>query len=227
MMTRLIKRFISHLPDRWLYEIKRIYYRHQIKKNRFSASEPEFEILTTLVSKDDWAIDVGANIGHYANKLSELVGPKGRVIAFEPIPETFALLAQNMQMCRNQNITLINAAVSCRNGLVSMSIPILDTGLNNYYQAHITDSAHGEMNVMTISLDEMSINHKIALIKIDAEGHEAEVINGMNNILVRDKPTLIVETGSASVIARLESLGYRKTILEGSPNMLFSVEPQQ
>ena len=48
-----------------------------------------------MVSPRDWIVDVGANVGHYTKRLSELVGPKGRVIAFEPILETFSILSES------------------------------------------------------------------------------------------------------------------------------------
>lgn len=45
----------------------------------------------------DWALDIGANVGHYTKRMSDLAGPEGRVIAFEPVPDTFAVLCANAQ----------------------------------------------------------------------------------------------------------------------------------
>src|SRR5215470_17062957 len=108
----LLKRIAATLPAVWQNELKRVHFRNQIRHNRFVTDEPEYSILPTLISAGDWVIDVGANVGHYTKRFSELVGPTGRVIAFEPVPETFALLAANLQVLPKTNATLINAAVS-------------------------------------------------------------------------------------------------------------------
>src|SRR6266581_7664130 len=100
---KLVKRIAATLPPLWQNELKRIHFRRQMRRGTFVTPEPEYAILPTLISVGDWVIDVGANVGHYTKRLSELVGPTGRVIAFEPVPETFALLAGNLQVFQNTN----------------------------------------------------------------------------------------------------------------------------
>ena len=217
----LLKRVAAALPARWQNELKRIHFLRQIRRDTFVTSEPEYAILPSLISVGDWVIDVGANIGHYTKRFSELVGSTGRVIAFEPIPETFALLAANLQVLSKANITLINAAASDKTGIVGMSIPAFDTGLRNFYQAHLSNSLDSDLHVLTLSMENLNIQNRIALIKIDAEGHEASVLRGMRELLIRDKPTLIVETDSREVEDSIEILGYTHQRLDGSPNILF------
>jgi len=60
-------------------------------------------------------------------------------------------------------------------------------------------------------------------VKIDAEGHDAEVLQGMEGLLTRDLPALIVETGSDPMIERLGKLGYGHETPPNSPNTLFQV----
>jgi len=218
---KLLKRIAATLPPLWQNELKRIHFRRQMRRGTFVTPEPEYAILQTLISAGDWVIDVGANVGHYTKRLSELVGPTGRVIAFEPVPETFALLAGNLQVFQNANVTLINAAVSDSTNLVGMSIPAFDTGLHNFYQAHLSDSSDSSLQVLTLCLNSLNLTHKITLIKIDAEGHEAGVLRGMHQILIRDKPTLIVETNSTEIEDNLQRIGYIPERLDGSPNVLF------
>jgi FkbM family methyltransferase len=218
---KLLKRIAATLPPVWQNELKRIHFRRQIRRDSFVTSEPEYSILSTLISAGDWVIDVGANVGHYTKRFSELVGPTGRVIAFEPVPETFALLAANLQVLAKTNVTLINAAVSDKTNLVGMSIPAFDTGLRNFYQAYLSDSSDSGLQVLTLSLNSLNLTHKITLIKIDAEGHEAGVLRGMHQILLRDNPTLIVETGSREIEDSMEGIGYTSERLDGSPNVLF------
>lgn len=93
----MLKRIAARLPNRWLSELKRIHFGRQIAKGTFESSEPEYRLLPDLIAPGDWVIDIGANVGHYTKAFSERVGARGRVIAFEPVPTTFALLAANVQ----------------------------------------------------------------------------------------------------------------------------------
>jgi FkbM family methyltransferase len=218
----LIKSIAARLPTTWQNEMKRFYFARQIRKGRFFTDEVEFALLPNLVKAGDWVIDIGANIGQYSQRLSELVGSEGRVIAFEPVPETFALLAANCQKFALSNVTLINAAASHAASIASMSIPSFEGGLKNFYQAHIIDAADSaDLKIMTLSVDSLRLSNRIALIKIDAEGHEAGVIKGLLTIIDRDRPTLIVETFANEIIQDLKSRGYFAERLRGSSNVIF------
>lgn len=218
----LLKKVAAQLPIRLQTEIKRILYQRQIRKGTFETNEPEFKILHELVKPRDWVIDIGANVGHYTKRLSELVGQQGRVIAFEPVPLTFSLLSANVELFANYNVTLINAAVSDHLDVVGMSMPKFSSGLMNYYEAHLlTDSDNSPFSVLTMPIDSFCINQRIALVKIDAEGHEAFVLGGMRKLIEASHPILIVETYSNEVIAGLTGMGYSAERLEKSPNVLF------
>jgi FkbM family methyltransferase len=217
----LIKKFAAQLPKRWQVELKRISYSRQIGKNIFKTSEPEYNVLEQFISLGDWVVDIGANVGHYTKRFSELVGINGRVIAIEPIPVTFSLLAANVQLFSFSNVTLINAAISDKFGLASMSIPKFSSGLTNYYEAIIVSPSSSNSDVMTISLDSILQNQSIKLVKIDTEGHETFVLDGMREIIHTYRPILIIETGSQELIVRLSSLGYLPERLTGSPNVIF------
>ena len=217
----LAKKIAARLPNRWQAEMKRIYFGSQICKGNFKTDEPEYKILPQLINHGDWVVDIGANVGHYTKRFSELVGACGRVIAFEPVPATFSLLAANVQLFAHPNVTLINAAVSDRCNAIGMSIPKFSTGLDNYYVAHLSSDADiAALSVLTISLDSISVSQRIALIKIDAEGHESFVLSGTQGLL-KYHPILIVETSHDEIIAYLTSLGYVSEKLKNSPNVLF------
>lgn len=218
---RLFRQIAAHLPNRCQAELKRIYYGRQISKGTFVTDEPEYKILSQLISSGDWVVDIGANVGHYTKRFSELVGVQGRVIAFEPVPTTFSLLSSNVQMFAHPNVTLINAAVSDKLNVVGMSIPKFSTGMTNFYEAEITSAADSEFSVLTISLDQLCLYQRISLVKIDAEGHESFVLSGMQRLLEMHHPVLIIETGSNEIVAELSAIGYVSEKLENSPNILF------
>jgi len=215
-----IKKLINYFTPYYQQELKRFRYRYQIKRDTFVSEEPEFSVLDQLISKGDWVIDIGANIGHYTKKFSDLVGAEGRVIAIEPVPFTFALLASNISLLNWANVTLLNVAASSQTAVLGMTIPDFERGLKNYYQASIVDS-ESHFQVMAISLDSLNILHRVSLIKIDTEGHDPVVLQGMLNLVKRDHPTLIIETTSPQVFQILAELGYRKEKLAGSPNTIF------
>jgi len=226
MIMKLIRTFASHMPALWQHELKRIHYRRQIGRQRFRTEEPEFMVLEQLIRSGDWVIDIGANVGHYTMKFSDLVGVQGRVIAIEPVPETFMLLTSNVSLFRYRNVTLINLAASDQTTVLGINIPDFKSGLKNYYQAKLT-TQESELKVLTFALDSLAISHTIGLIKIDAEGHDPLVLQGLQGLLQRDHPTLIVETCSSGVIDKLISLGYTSQKLPGSPNLLFRWHPDK
>ncbi len=216
----LLKQIAARLPHRYKTELKRIYFAKQIKEGNFVTDEPEYKILRDIITPGDWVIDIGANVGHYTKRFSELVGASGRVIAFEPVQTTFSLLSANVQLFAHQNVSLINAAVSDKLDVIGMSVPT-SSGWANYYLAHISTSTDSEFSVLTMSIDSLCMNKCISLVKVDAEGHESFVLAGMRNLIEASHPVLIVETGSKEVIADLSSLGYVPERLSASPNVLF------
>ena len=219
-MNVLAKRIAAQLPNRWQQELKRRYFSYQLKNHRFHTDEKEYELLENLVQPSDWVLDIGANIGHYTAKFSRLVGPEGRVIAFEPVADTFELLAANVALLEDRNVTLVNAAASATAKLVGMDIPKFSTGLSNYYMAQVSEDA-ADTRVLCLPVDSLQLPHAIRLAKIDAEGHELEVLRGMRGVLERDHPTLIVEDNSAEATEFLQQLGYIFEQLKDSSNRIF------
>ncbi|WP_273426992.1 FkbM family methyltransferase [Marinobacter sp.] len=182
----MLKKLASYLPDNIRKELKRIYYRRQINKNEFKSPELEYQFIEKYVKTGDWVIDVGANVGHYTRRFAEIVG-HGRVIAFEPHPETFAMLAANVEDLGNT--TLINAALSDKFGEVGFSVPHF-----NLYEASVDPNSHDKVG--TVSPDLFNSDQSIAFIKIDAEGHEPIIIEALDELIKRHRPILMVEHNS-------------------------------
>lgn len=221
----MLRQLVDKTPNFVQGKLKKIYYMWKIYNGTFTSPEPEFSDLHNLINAGDWVLDIGANVGHYTIKLSNLVGSKGRVIAFEPIPETFHYLTENTKYCKNKNITLINAAVSDITTDVGMSVPNFSSGIKNYYQANISvGSEKSYTSVLTLSIDGLNISHKINLIKIDAEGHEPIVYKGMANLIQRDKPIIIIETVTEELRSHLKQLGYSEIKYDNSPNIVFRLQ---
>jgi FkbM family methyltransferase len=142
-------------------------------------------------------IDVGANFGYNSLFFSKTVGSEGQIYSFEPQSQNYELLVQNIN---NNNITNIHAFnYACSDTETEVEIPVFALPLMSVTNmGDITpnfkqySNVLGYSNVKSIRIDSMKLP-KIDLIKIDVQGWETNVINGLHEILLRDKPTLIVE----------------------------------
>jgi FkbM family methyltransferase len=201
--------------------MKKIWHRIQMKKKMFRSKEADFYRLSEWVSIGDWVIDIGANIGYYTVELAQLVGNKGRVFAFEPVLQTFELLAANVSRLNLENVTLFNLAASENIGRAGINIPKFDTGLDNYYRASLTENCSCRQ-VFCIPINSVKFPVPIKLVKIDVEGHELQTLKGMSGLLKNDRPLLIVEGDSAAVEDYLKIYDYtvERNNYE-SPNRIF------
>lgn len=221
MFKLYLQRIVARLPYKFQTELKRIHYARQIRNGTFLTNEPEYKVLHQFISPGDLVLDIGANVGHYTKRFSELVGQRGRVIAFEPVPTTFYLLTANVQLFPYSNVTLLNTAVSDKLDIVAMSIPDSNTGAKDYYRSHIDETSESELSVLTLSLDQIFGSQRVSLIKIDAEGHEPFIMTGMQKLIENHRPVLIIETKSDEIIDKLTNNGYDTLKFENSPNIIF------
>ncbi len=222
-MKQLLKRVAGSMPFVWQQRMMRAWYRRQIEKQQFELDQHEIAALRELLRPGDWVLDVGANVGHYALACSRIVGPQGRVVAFEPVPDTFALLCSNCMAIHDRNITLFNAAASDRTASRGMSIPVYATGLRRSTEAHFSgDEEAQDVWVYSMALDDLSWPSRVALVKIDTEGHEMSVLRGMTRLLGRDRPHLIVEASTEALVPFLSDFGYRLHPMSQTPNYVLT-----
>lgn len=143
-------------------------------------------------------VDVGACLGDITLRLASLVGESGFVYSFEANPDNAANLKKNVkENGLKKRVKVVNMAVN-DGGVETVS---LFYGRNNSpYEWNIVghdvegNSTEAKFKVKATSLDRyFSSRQKINLIKIDAENAEAQILAGMEEILRRDKPILIIE----------------------------------
>jgi FkbM family methyltransferase len=225
MLGRLWRAAAARLPSGLRFELRRANFSRQIHRGSFRSPEPEALEITRHLRAGDWAIDVGANVGHYTCQMAGCVGASGRVLAFEPIGLSFALLTANVRAAGLLNVTLFNIALSSRASLSRMTVPSYEhTRLDNYYRAHIAPD--GEYPVLCLPLDAIPIPGSVRLVKIDAEGHDLQVLLGMESLLQRDRPRLIVEGSSGGTVASwLTERGYAVRAAAGSSNIVATPLP--
>jgi len=151
---------------------------------------------------DDLFMDVGANIGSYTLLASGVC--KARAISFEPDPETMALLQRNIDLNGlHGRVVLEEAAVGADEGEVELT-----KGLDTCN--HVTKANEGTTQRVSMrTLDRVAALNPPIMIKVDVEGHEAEVLRGARAVL--DSPVLkavITEGQRPADIAPLLSAGF-------------------
>ena len=224
-MRAVAKRIAALLPSGMRQSVQKAWYSYRIKTGDFTHNEPEFARLDSWVSSGDLVLDIGANLGIYTCRLSKLVGTAGRVIAFEPVPETFRYLIHNSRLFPHPNTTFLNMAVSSRSAFVVMQVPMTATGIPASALASIDDNQDGNTHGLTIlcmPLDQMVFTQRITFVKIDVEGHEFQVIKGMMSIIRKDRPRFVIEGNDEAIRSLLvDELNYKHEIMPNSPNSIF------
>jgi FkbM family methyltransferase len=131
-----------------------------------------------FLRKEDMFIDIGANIGSYTLLSASEVGAE--TVSFEPIPQTFKVLKTNIVLNDLEvNTRALNIGLGSQKGMLKFTAS-LDT-VNHVATLKDTNT----IDVQIERFDGVISNlHKPTLIKIDVEGFESEVIDGMRNTLV-------------------------------------------
>lgn len=159
-------------------------------------------------------VDIGANFGYYTMLANNIVGPTGRVVAYEANPA----IAELLERTKSDNQALFeirNVAAADKAGTLTLSYPGDYTGSASVV-IDFEDHAWGEphhIEVPAVTLDSENLGH-VDLIKIDAESAEEIVWNGARSLLYRaDPPTVMLEyspTGHYSEAWKDEILGHGK-----------------
>lgn len=149
-------------------------------------------VARTILRPGDTAVDVGANVGFLTRGFAALVGPQGRVFAFEPDPATFDCLAFNTR--RLPQVRLSQTALSDRTGAMTLYLHPTSGMSNSLVNAWENSRP---IQVPTSTFDTWaSGTHAgaIRLVKIDVEGAEAHVLRGMRQTLgAEPSPQIIME----------------------------------
>jgi FkbM family methyltransferase len=176
--------------------------------------ESEVQVFRRFLAPGDVALDVGSNIGTHTLAMARLVGPAGRVIAFEPQRLVFQTLCANVAINSLDNVQCVNAAVGDAPGWLELSDP--DPGVENNFGGAAVDMLTGAAHaprVPSLPLDDFLNVDRLKLVKIDVEGMEAAVLRGGRMQISRFRPVMYVENAfpdkSPELIALLADLGYR------------------
>src|SRR5579872_6270291 len=144
----------------------------------------DMAFLLHFLRTEDVFFDVGSNVGSFTLLASGVC--KANSIAIEPVKSTFDLLNKNIGLNALQDkVTIINAAAGAESGNVTFTA---DEDTTNHVIIETRANTSGTTNVPVITIDSISTQKPPALMKIDVEGYETEVLKGMQNTL--DQSTL-------------------------------------
>jgi FkbM family methyltransferase len=161
-------------------------------------------------------IDVGANAGELTAVAAECVGPSGVVVAYEPSPATAAAL--RARFAAHPHVDIRAFALSDRPGNSDFYVDDSKSTSSTLYPGAIGPMCD-RIRVPTATLDgELPTLPPVDLIKIDAQGAEARILDASRRLLKRDKPLIIFElwphglkaagSSGGDLLNRLAGLGY-------------------
>ena len=182
--------------------------------------EPEVQTaLRSLLRPGDTFVDVGAGVGFFTVLAARLVGPAGRVIAFEPAPDGAATIRLNAALNGFDHVEVVAAALSDRDGdalLAGAGEPTATLEVAPGADARGRRVPIATLDSFLADRDDVAP----AVVKVDVEGHESAVLRGMRSTLHRLRPALIVEMhGDRSFLEALESAGYVCSPIEPYPTL--------
>ncbi len=153
----------------------------------------EFTAMRMLLQAGDTVFDVGSSIGLYSVFASRIVGPSGRVYAFEPAPETFWMLHETLVLNRCTNVIPIQKAVYSDQGTVKLNLFETHYSEWNTLGMPVMTTPQGEkvmptnsLNVECETIDSFCRGQgidRINFLKVDVEGFEKTVFEGATQFL--------------------------------------------
>ena len=211
----MMRRVAGRRPPAWpcsMNLIEKLHMRLRFRRYRRRKEAAEIRFMQSLPLRGRTVVDIGANKGVYCYWMSRAVGPRGRVLAFEPQPELGAHLADVVEAFGLDNVELLPFALSDHNGESDLYRRGVGAGDASFSPVEGTSP----VRVRHTTLDAWSgatAPAPVAFIKCDVEGHELAVMRGAEALLRRDRPVLQVECHHADaargdLFAFLEGLGY-------------------
>ena len=182
------------------------------------------EAIWRLVDPGETTLDVGANIGQMASIMAKRAGPAGTVTCFEPHPEVFADLAQNVaawrerselariecrQLALSDNVGTAQLCTTARFSTNRGTASLVHDNLETPQQVH---------DVVTSTLDAEIGSRFVGVMKMDVEGHELAVLRGASIAISQRRIRDIVYEDHAGYRSPLSSF------LEGAGFTVFAIE---
>ena len=182
-------------------------------------AEPRLQsALTSELRPGATFFDIGANVGFMTLIAARLVGPSGRVLAFEPVPANAAAIRENVALNGIDWVEVHETAIARSTGNASLIISDV-SAFSRLATVNVPTGARESIEVPVTSIDEFLAGggHPAPdVVKIDVEGAELEVIEGMRRTLAEHHPVLLCEVHDlyAEYVGLMSSLAYETVNLD-------------
>ena len=145
-------------------------------------------LFLSSIGPGDTVLDIGANVGFFSLLASRLVGPTGRVIAFEPSPRNLEFLRRHLTMNSVQNVEVHPLAVA-------------DKPMRSRLEVDARHPSIAKLGAHGVPIEVVSLDHLLereclplpSLVKIDVEGAESKVLEGASTVLAKARPLVLLE----------------------------------
>jgi FkbM family methyltransferase len=173
---------------------------------------------------DTW-LDVGAHYGYTAIALGRLVGPAGRVFAFEPVTATAGCVAQTRRLNKLNQLTVVPLGLGHPETLASVTLPLM-RGMADKTLVDVHSPWLESLQIARFDWLWPIINDgrdAVDGVKIDVQGMEADVLRGMEHFLRCHQPKLVIEfhrgVDRSPILELLAAAGYgrRPIAIEPGP----------
>lgn len=173
------------------------------------------------IGEQDIVVDIGAHIGVFAVRAARLAH-SGRVYAYEPSSNNFAILAENRQLNGASNLQIDNRAISDRRGKMALYMPGGNGALGSLLQETNSPKEMVEATTLTDIIAEHSIE-RIDYLKVDVEGSEYDILfHCLEETLARVRGAVIEyhefegdKRNHRDLVQLLKSHGFKVTVEGG------------
>ena len=211
---------IKPLRDRLAY----LYFSYLERKGQLRSLEPEWHLLSQLLNLDDVVIDVGANIGRYSLRCSDLVGPNGSVIAIEPnsrIRNIANLLSRQKKFA---NICFVEACVSDASG-----IALFQEDWSAPKSAFFSTATRSKMMSSPLPIMRQTIHHEVDQQKRTQKIQKTWGRKAAQNIqqsLVTEKLQITIDQLSVKPsLIKIDVEGHEISVVKGGINTIKQFTP--
>ncbi|RMG19437.1 MAG: FkbM family methyltransferase [Bacteroidetes bacterium] len=203
---------------------------------RWNRKEGDFNYLLKMLRPDAVVLDIGANIGIMTALLARHC-KKGKVIAFEPIPENYEALNRLIRFLKLTNVETHQLALGAEHAQVEMLMPVM-AGVRMQGLSHVQHESipHYPSRSIAYKVEQLPLDEwwggrgqKVDAIKMDVENYEQYVIRGGLNLIRRCKPLIYCELwdndNRKACMELLTACGYCTRVLE--KGRLVNFEPKK
>jgi FkbM family methyltransferase len=161
--------------------------RYVEEQGRLDVDYPTTDLMLPYIPEGGIVVDVGACIGDHTVAYSQMVGPQGKVYAFEPNPIAFECLLYNTK--GYSNVVACGFGLSNFNGNVNVKVDAYNVGATR-----LVDYTDAGLHSTVLRLDDIAKDWtRLDFMKIDAEGHEPWILDGAKETLRRLHPVMLIE----------------------------------